>query len=464
MSTKIRKEIDSKNSELRIVVPIDKEVWKKEQKSSFDKIAKKTKVPGFRPGKAPEHEMKKYIAKGNVWEDAVSKLLNVAVKDAAKEISDKEIILDSPTYAVDKITDDELEITFIYPVFPDIKIKNYKDLKIKFSLPTEADIKEDVKNQIDKLLLRGSVLMPKEDKDSVVEKGDTITFDFKGYMDGKAFDGGEAQGHVLKIGSNQFIPGFEDQLIGKKLGWNGKIKVRFPETYYKEEFQNKDAEFEIKIHEIKYDDKPKLDETYIKSLAIPNVSNEKELNSYLEDLSKRETLEKARTKFMEELQEKVIEENEISVPRTIVLKELQALLKKFKENLKKQGISEKDYFEITGYNEEKVKQELLAEANKSIKKSLLFTFFAKDLDIKPSDEDIERQYQRIAKLYHMDIDTVKQMIKKETIEPQIVNELVVDQLITLNNPGVKIEKEKIEPVKTDKKDEASTKEKEEDKK
>lgn len=444
MSIKLRKEIDKKNAEMKIIVPIEEQVWKKEQEISFNKLAKKTKVPGFRPGKAPINKLKEYISTANIWEDAVSKLLNVAVKEAVKEITDKDIVLDSPTYAVEKISENELEITFIYPIMPEMEIKNYKDLKIKFNQPTEKEIKEDAEEQIDKLLSRGAILLPREGEGAKVHKNDTITFDFKGFIDGKEFDGGEAEGFTLKIGSKQFIPGFEEQLIDKPLNWSGDIKVKFPSDYYKEDFRDKEAKFEIKIHEIKYEDKPALNEEYIKSLAIQNVTNEEEFNNYMIDLSKRELIEKARMKFIDELMQKVIDENEIPVPRTIALKELQALLKKFKENLKQQKINEKEYFEITGYNEQKVKDELLLEANKSIKKSLLFSYFAKDLNIKPTEEDFERQYQRIAKLYHIASDMVKQMVQKNVIEPQIINELVTDRLIELNNPGVKIEKEKVE--------------------
>lgn len=447
---KIKKENDIKNSELKITVPIEQEVWKKEQKIAFEKIAKKVKVPGFRPGKAPLTKIKEYVSTVQIWEEAVSKLLNVAVKSAAELITEDDVILDSPTYTVEKITEDELEIIFIYPVFPEIKIKEYKKLNIKFNRATEKEIKEDVKKQIDKMLSKGSLLLPKEGEDSKVEKADTIIFDFKGYMNNEAFEGGEAEGFELKIGSGSFIPGFEDQLIGKKLGWEGDIKVKFPSDYYKEDFRDKEAKFEIKIHEIKYEDKPKLDDEYIKTLGIKGVSNEKELNSYLEDLSKRELEEKQRSTFIDELMKKVIEENEIPLPRTIVLKELQALMKRFEENLKQQGITKKEYYEITNYTDEKVREELKAEAEKSIKKSLLYTFFAKDLKIKASEEDIERQYQRISKLYNIDSETLKTMIKPETIEPQILNELVVDELIVLNNPGIKIEKEKVKLPKKEK--------------
>lgn len=444
MATKIKREIDKKTAELKITVPISADVWKKEQKLAFDKLAKKVKVPGFRPGKAPEKELRKRVALTNIWEEAIGKLLNVAIIDAAKEIKESDIVLHRPTYVIDKVTEEELEITYIYPVFPELKIKNYKNLKVQFKEATKKDIETDVEQQIDKMLLRGSLLLPKEGENAKVEKGDTITFDFKGFIKDKAFDGGEAEGYELLIGSNTFIPGFEDQLIGKSLGWKGNINVKFPANYYKEDFQNQDARFEIKISEIKYNDKPKLDEQFIKSLNIPNVTNKEELNKYLFSLSEKELAEKARINFMDELLIKVIDENEIPVPRVIALEEMNNLLKKFRENLKQQDISEKEYYEVTGYNEQKVKDELLTEATKTVKKSLLETFFIKDLDIKATDEDYLRQYQRMAKLYNIDGKEIQKMIKKEIIEPQIIKELMIDKLIVANNPKVKIKKEKVE--------------------
>ena len=295
-----------------------------------------------------------------------------------------------------------------------------------------------------------------------MEYGDTIIFDFKGFMDKEPFEGGEAKNFELKIGSNSFIKGFEDQLIGKKLGWKGSINVRFPEDYYKEEFRGKEAEFEIQIHEIKYNDKQKLDETFIKNLNIKDVNNEKELNAYLENLTKREINEKNRTKFMNEFLEQIIKDNEVPAPRTIVLKELQALFKKFEENLKAQGISKKEYYELTGYNDKKAKEELMLEATKSVQKSLLYSTLSKELKITPTDEDFNRQYQRLAKLYGAEPDMVYHMIKKEQIEPALINELLVDKIIVMLNPNVKIEKEKVtfKPVEI-KKENNKEKEKEE---
>ena len=186
-----------------------------------------------------------------------------------------------------------------------------------------------------------------------------------------------------------------------------------------------------------------MNNDFVASLNIKDVKNEEDLNKYLTDLSKREMIEKRRAEFMNEFLEQVIKENSIPTPRAIVLKELQALIKKFEENLKNQGFSKKDYFDVTGYNDNKVKSELTQEAEKSIKKSFIYTALSKDLKIKPTDDDFARQYQRIGKLYNIDPAMAAKMIKKEQIETPLINELLIDKTITTLNPDIKFEKEKI---------------------
>ena len=457
MENKIRRELNEKTSELKIIVPVAEKEWLNQQKIAFNNLAKKVKVPGFRPGKAPEKELKRHVNQRQVWQDAISKLINPAAKEAAEQLTETDIVLEAPSYSIEEITENSLQIGFIYPLFPKLKIENYDKLQIKFEQPDQKAIKANVAAEIDKLLLKGSLLLPKEGPEAKIEKDDTIIFDFKGFLNGKAFKGGEAEKHELKIGSNTFIPGFEDQLLGKPLGWQGEIKVTFPAEYYKEEFRNQEAQFKIKIHEIKYNDKPKLDEQYIKSLNIPNVNNEKELNDYLLDLSKRELIEKARTQFMEQFFAKIMEQNEIPVPESLIFKETNKLFDKFKDGLKQQEVSEKEYYELTGYNEEKVKAELRIEAQKVIKKEFLLTHFIRELKIKATEEDLLRQYQRLAKLYGIDGQTIQTFVKDQQIEPQVINELIIDALIKSNNPDLKIAKEAVtisryvapEPAKTE---------------
>lgn len=440
MNVKITKELDSKTSELKIKVLLEKQEWKKEQQKSYNKISKTIKVPGFRPGKAPEKELKKYISTQKIWEESLPKLLNELVKEAAKEISKEDFILDSPTYSIDKITEEELEITYIYPIFVEIKLKDYKKLNIKYEKISDKMIKEAAKKELNSMLQKNAVLIPKVGKDVKIEKNDVINFNFKGFLDNEAFDGGEAENYELEIGSGLFIPGFEDKLVGKTLGWKGDIEVSFPKDYFKDDLKGKKARFEIKINEIKVKDLPKLDEEYIKSLGIKNVKTKSELDSYLEKVSKMDLEDKERTNFINLFIDKVISTNEIIVPKVVVHKEQQELLKKFEQQLKSQKLSKKEYFEMTKYNDEKLKNKLEAEAIKTIKKTFIYWQLFKELKIIPTEKDYDRQYSRISKLYGLDIETAKSMIKKENIEEKIKEELLVDKLIELNNPNIKIKK------------------------
>ena len=437
-----KKTIDKKTSEMEIAVPVTKEDWKKAQTKSFELLSKDLSLKGFRKGKVPLAKAKEFISQGQIWEKAILSLLDKYVVIASKEISDDEIVLDNPTYKVDKVTNDELEVIFVYPLFPDFKLKNYKKLGIALDTISESELKKDVIEQEKKLMSKTALLLPKEGKNIKVEKGDTIIFDFKGFVDGKAFEGGETEDFELKVGSGGFIPGFEDELIGLKLGYKGNINVTFPKDYHVKELANKKAEFTIEIKEIKILDLPKLDEEFVKNLSIPNVANAKELKEYLLDLTKRENLEKSRIKFKNEVFSRLMDQNEIPIPKTLLLKEVQALMKKFEEGLKKQGLTRKEYLEMAKLTSKDITKELTVEAEKNIITSLLFAHLAKVEKLEAKDEDFEKQYEKLAKLYNIeDIKMIKEMLPKEKMEPQIINELVVDMLIKhIDNKGERNEK------------------------
>ncbi len=431
------KTIDKKTSEMRITVPVAIENWKKAQTKSFELLAKDLSIKGFRKGKVPLTKAKEFISEGQIWEKAILSLLDKHVVIASKEISDDEIILDNPTYKVEKVTNNELEIIFVYPLFPDFKLKDYKNLKISLDKIGEAELKKDVIEQEEKLLSKTAVLLPKKGKDVKIEKNDTIIFDFKGFVDGEPFEGGETENFELKVGSGGFIPGFEDKLIDLKLGYKGSINVPFPKDYHVQDLAGKKAKFEIEIKDIKSLDFPKLDEDFVKTLNIPNTTTPKELKSYLLDLTKRENLEKSRIKFKNEVFSRLMDQNEIPVPKTLLLKEVQTLMKKFEEGLKKQGLTRKEYLEMTKLTSKDITKELTVEAEKNIITSLLFAHLAKVEKLEAKDEDFERQYEKLAKLYNIeDTKMIKEMLPKEKMEPQIINELVIDMLIKYNTKQV----------------------------
>ncbi len=430
----IKKTIDNKTSEMRIVLPVPKDEWKKSQEKAFTLIAKDLSIKGFRKGKVPLIKAKEYISEGQIWEKAILSLLDKYVVIASKELTD-EIVLDNPTYTVEKVTSDELEIIFIYPLFPNFKLKDYKKLGISLDkVATDAELKNDIIQQENKLLSKTGVLLPKKGKNVVVENDDTIIFDFKGFNDGEAFDGGEAEDFELKVGSGNFIPGFEDELIGLKLGHEGSIYVTFPKDYHVKDLANKKTEFKINIKEIKTLDLPKLDTAFIKTLNIKNVETPKQLNDYLLDLTKRENLEKSRIKFKNEVFSRLMDQNEIPVPKTLVLKEVQTLMQRFNENLKKQGINKKEYLEMSQLTNEDITKELTVEAEKNIITSLLFAHLAKEEKLEAQDAHYQEHYEKLAKLYNIeDVKMIEGMLPKDKLEPQIINELVIDMLIKYNN-------------------------------
>ncbi len=429
------KTIDKKTSEMRIVIPVPQDEWKKSQTKAFGLIAKDLSIKGFRKGKVPLIKAKEYISEGQIWEKAIVSLLDKYVVIASKEITDDEIILDNPTYTVDKVSNDELEIIYIYPLFPDFKLKDYKKLGISLdALESDAKLKKSVTEQENKLLSKTAVLLPKKGKDIKIEKGDTIIFDFKGFDDGEAFEGGEAEDFEFKVGSGNFIPGFEDELMGLSLGHEGSIYVTFPKDYHVKELANKKVEFKINIKEIKVLDLPKLDADFIKTLNMKGVETPKQLNDYLLDLTKRENLEKSRIKFKNEVFSRLLDQNEIPVPKTLMLKEVQTLMKRFDENLKKQGMSKKEYLEMSQLTGEDITKELTVEAEKNIATSLLYAHLAKEEKLEAKDADYQEHYEKLAKLYNIeDIKMIEGMLPKEKLEPQIVNDLVIDMLIKYNN-------------------------------
>lgn len=430
----VEKIIDKKTSEMRITVPIPKDEWKQVQTKNFGLLAKELSIKGFRKGKVPLVKAKEYITEAQVWEKGILSLLDKYVVIASKEINDDEIILDNPTYTVDKVNSDELEIIFIYPLFPEFKLKNYKKLNISLAKsPSDIELKNDVLEQEKKLLSKTAVLLPKEGKNVKVEKGDTIIFDFQGYLNDEIFEGGEAEDFELKVGSGSFIPGFEEKLVNLKLG-KSSIKVTFPKDYHVLNLANQEVEFKLNIKEIKAFDLPKLDDEFVKTLNIKDIKTPSELKKYLLDLTKRENLEKARIKFKNEIFSRLISENEIPVPNTLMLKEVQMLSKRFEENLKKQDISKKEYLEMTKMSNNDITKELTVEAEKNIKTSLLFAHLAKIEKIEASDEDYEKHYEKLAKLYNIEnTNMIKEMLPKDKLEPQIVNDLVIDMLIKYNS-------------------------------
>lgn len=417
------KELNKGTSELLITVSAKKEEWKAAQDKAFKNIAKDLQVAGFRKGNVPAHIAKKNIAQSDVFTKAITASLDMLVGVAAKEIKE-ELILDSPTYQVSKVSDTELEVVFVYPVYPDFKIGDYKNVKAKYE---EKKVSNDVvETELKNLQERNSILISKDKK---IENGDTANFDFEGSVDGVLFDGGTAKAYELEIGSGQFIPGFEEQMIGLSKGETKDVKVTFPADYHSEDLKGKESIFKVTINEVKTKDVAKLDDNLVKEANIPNVTTIDEFKKYITTIFTEQEKQNARRDFQTAAFKELKEGTEIPLPQSLVAKEMQNVSKQFEDQLKQQGMDPAKYLEMTGLTNEALFSQHKAQAVERLNDSLIFAEIAKLEKIEIKEEDYAKEYVKLAKAYGQSEEAVKGTITKEQMQIPMTNDRVIDVLI-----------------------------------
>jgi len=375
----------------------------------------------------PAEVAKKSISQADIFTEAMKKALDVLVQEAAKELKD-ELVLDSPTYKVNKLTEAVLEVEFIYPVYPDFKIGDYKKLGVKYSEP-KFDNKV-IDEEINRLREQNALVIKKEKQ--VIENGDTVNFDFEGSVDGKLFDGGSSKGYELVIGSGQFIPGFEEQMIGLKADEEKDLKVTFPKEYHSEDLKGKEAVFKVKINVVKEKQVPELNDEFVKGSGVPTVKTVAELKAYLTDIKKQELTMQARATFMNEAFAKIKEGTTIPVPAQLVAKEMKHMAQQFAQQLTQQGLDLQKYLEMTGMKEEQLMSQYKAQAESKLRDSLIFAEIAKLEKIELTDADYEAEYKKLAKVYGQSEDGIKGAINKAQMQIPMTNDKVIDVLIASN--------------------------------
>lgn len=443
-----KREILKDQSELKISVSIEGQDWKDAQAKAKKDLLKNLSIPGFRKGKVPAAKAEALINKAEVLRKACNLVLDKVEKLTTEQIMEDDKVLDGPSYVIDSVDEKSLEISAFYPVYPTIKIADYKKLKTKID---EVKVsKKDVDSQIDRILETNSLVV---DAKGPVKSGNVVIFDFKGFIDDKPFDGGEAEDFELKIGSGNFIPGFEDALIGFKKGEKKDIFVKFPENYHAKEYAGKDARFAINLKEIKTFDKPKLDDSFVADLKIPNVNTVKELEKHLENLTLQEKEEQAKVKFQKEAFAEILKTTEVPVARKLIENETTRLLKQFESNLKQQGFNKKEYLELTKLTEEDLKSELSKEAVHNLKNAFVYAEISRLENIIAREEDYAQEYEKLAKLYGMDVESIKGVISPAQLQIPITNQKVIARLIEFS----KGKTTKVKEEKTTEKKETKTK-------
>ncbi len=389
MNVKVEKK---ENSKVEIEFTMEKEQFNAELDKAFKENAKKFKVQGFRPGMAPRSVVEQVYGEGVLYEFVIENTVDEAYREAV--ISNNLEIVSNPVLDIKQIGKDK-DFVFVVSVCvkPEAKVENYKGIEVKKA--STRVTKKDVDAELETIREKNARIVSVEDRE--LKNGDISVIDFEGFTDGVAFDGGKAEKFELTIGSGQFIPGFEDQMIGMKIGEERDINVTFPTEYHAENLAGKDATFKVKLHEIKEKVLPEIDDEFAK-----DVSEFDNLEDYKKSLNKTIKERKENQAKMEQEQEaidKFVEKVEVVVPDEMVMSEVDKMVEEMSANLSYQGLSMEQYLGYMGMTLEAYKDAMKETALKRIKLQLGLEYIASIENVEVTDEEIDAKIKELAAQY-----------------------------------------------------------------
>lgn len=381
----------AKNTE-KITIEIKGEAWEKALDKSFKKNVKKANIDGFRKGNVPKDIYLKNYGIESLFEDAYLAVVDDAFKEAQDKAKVKAEI--QPSVDIKKIDKDGITFEFTFIGKPEVKLGQYKDLKVKKE--KVAVTKEEVDAKINELRQQFADITVKEG--GVVENGDTAVIDFVGEVDGKPLDGGSGENYPLEIGTNTFIPGFEDGVLGMKVDETKDLHLKFPENYTKE-LAGKEVVFHVTLKEIKSRILPDIDENFFEDLGYDKVTNAEELAKEVENTIKEEKENEEKNRFLEEVLKQVSEKMEVDVPEEIIDDEVHRMIHQWEEQLKSQGLTIDQYMEFTGTTHEDMHKQMEPEALRRVKYRYMLEAVSEAEKIEVTDEEVEKDIEEMATNY-----------------------------------------------------------------
>lgn len=394
-----------------LVVSVDGETFEKAVNAVYKKQVKNINIQGFRKGKAPRAVVEKMYGSEVFYEDAMQDCYPDALYDAAKEAGIEIVKVES----LEAVEASKEGFTFKTNVIvkPTMEIENYRGIEVEKKSTEVTD--ELVDAEIEKIRERNSRMVTVEDR--ACENGDTAVIDFEGFTDGVAFEGGKAENYNLKLGSGNFIPGFEEQIIGHRTGEEFSINVKFPEDYQAEELKGKDAEFKIVLHEIKATELPEVDDEFVK-----DVTDKDTLDEWKEEL--RETVaarlaDEAEKDIDDQIANKLMELLEGEIPEAMFENQANEMVREFEMRLRSQGLDMNTYMQYMGMDPNSLTDMYKDEAEKRVKLRLALETVARKENVEVSDDDLEEEYKKIAENYKMEAEQVKAAIPEESLTEDI---------------------------------------------
>lgn len=380
-------------------IDVDNETWKKEQEKVIKNLALTIRVDGYRKGKVPFEIAAKKIPKNEVIDRSVRNQLNKIINEVFQSEEFKKIeddILDlPPKVELTNLSENDFQLKLSYYIYPDVNVDGYKDIKIKSILKTPTST--DIDKEIDNYLTKNSMNVPKENGSIV--KGDIATFSFKGYVGGKPFEGGEAKNYELTIGSGQFIPGFEDQMIGMSINDKKDINVVFPIDYHQKDLAGKQAKFEVEIHSISQIEKPKLDDDFVKSLNIKDVETVDALKKHITKNLTMNYEQQYEQEKKQEIYRAILDIVKISwIPEELIQKEKRTLLNQVEQQVAMYGIKLDDYINIMGMNKEEFEKQQEESAKQKLKISMAILKICELEKIETTEQELEEELEKASKI------------------------------------------------------------------
>ncbi len=400
-------QVSKENGVVKFNIEFSAEEFKDALNKAYLANRGKFQIDGFRKGKAPRKVIENHYGHDVFWDEALNDLLENGYYDAVKEM-DIEVISQPSFEAPEVKADEPVILSGSVQVFPEFDVDNYKGLEIEKVETVIGD--KEVQEELERVQKSQARMEIVEDRKS--ENGDTVVIDFDGSVDGEPFSGGKADNYELKLGSGQFIPGFEEQLEGKEAGEEVDVEVVFPGDYHAEELAGKPALFKCKIHEIKKEILPEIDDE-----LASDVSDFETLAEYKEDLKKK-LQEKAAETDLSVMKDRVLEQlytqNEIEVPAVMISNEIENMLYDMNQSLSAQGLGLKQYLEWTGKTVEELREETKPEAEKRIRTRVLLKNVIRMENLEVAEEEIRELMEDFGKQYGMDVEQVKEMAGTET--------------------------------------------------
>ncbi len=397
---------------------VSREVFNASKQKAYRKNIGKINVPGFRKGKAPMSMVEKLYGEGVFLEDAINDCMPAAFDEALTESKLK--MVGQPEIDIKEMNDDAIVFTAVVSVLPDVKIEDYLGIEVEKTLKSASE--EDVAADLERT--RANYARTTDVTDRAAQMGDIANINFEGFVDGVAFAGGKGENHDLKLGSGQFIPGFEDQIAGKSIGEEFDVNVTFPEDYQAKELAGKAATFKTKLNSLKFEELPELDDEFAKDVSEFDTFAEYK-DSVKAKIQKRYD-DEADREVEEKLVNALLEKLNADIPEAMYKAETENFVRDYDSRLRMQGLDLDTYFKYTGLNLDALRKEMRPQAEKQVKVRLALEKIAKAEKLTATKKAVEAEYKRISDAYNVPVDQVKQMVSSDDIAADLKVKAAMD--------------------------------------